>query len=346
MTCIAFAVTPRSASRCTGRSSPARRGRPHRGCRTRPGRGRGSHPSPGRCSSLTSSVVPPSWCRPRLHDAATRPTASASAIDRIRVTAGQSDGSTVPHARIPRGPRSLCERASSIRAARRRVTKGCGRERRQPASRAVGACRCLGATAVRTSRRNRPVPRPRRSTCSTWRSVIPGLRCCCSCTASPRAASIGSTWRPGWRVGSACARSTSPATASRTSRRGWGYSLAHNTQLLEHYLDHVVGADTAVVVAHGPARRSRSSSPCNGPRGAPRFRSNIWCCRTATSICRCRTSPTSSGSCSTPAPPTACSPRHAGAPRRRSRCRHVHAAAPFADPEIDTLRPRSHTMTV
>jgi pimeloyl-ACP methyl ester carboxylesterase len=32
--------------------------------------------------------------------------------------------------------------------------------------------------------------------------------------------------------------------------RGWGYSLARDAQLLEHYLDHVVGADTAVVVAH------------------------------------------------------------------------------------------------
>ncbi|HEY1737422.1 MAG TPA: alpha/beta hydrolase, partial [Acidimicrobiia bacterium] len=32
--------------------------------------------------------------------------------------------------------------------------------------------------------------------------------------------------------------------------RGWGYSLTRDAELLEHYLDHVVGAETAVVVAH------------------------------------------------------------------------------------------------
>ena len=81
--------------------------------------------------------------------------------------------------------------------------------------------------------------------------------------------------------------------------RGWGYSLRRDAELLDHYLTQIVGAQSVVMVAHDRGDSVSLIHTTNEAAGRRRPRSSTWSSPTPTSSCRCRTSPTHNGSCST-----------------------------------------------
>ena len=80
-----------------------------------------------------------------------------------------------------------------------------------------------------------------------------------------------------------------PGSGSPPSRAGWGYSLARDAELLDHYLSEIVGAESAIMVAHDRGDSVALIHAARCADGGARVRVEHLLLPTATCSCRCRT---------------------------------------------------------